>query len=249
MTTVPQRAPFEDLDGNPLLTIELRQVGPKDFQLMKGFKWFDRTRNDEEHVVPPHDPANPQDNTDLASVPSFLWWFIASYGHHTAAALLHDHLMKGCKNITDRREADRLFRVALQDVKSGVFRPWIMWAAVSIQAMGKFQRRSFFPLMVAQVAAGIALMWLSFWIDLFDMPTWFWLVIPAAGSLLWLREFLVPLIGTYVGAFLLPATSFVLATILVRTLMRLAWWIVKGGNLPDGEGPFVKPYRVPGWYV
>ena len=244
-----RRAPFQELDGQPLLAIELRQVGPKDFQLMKGFKWFDRTRGDQEHPVPPHDPSRPEDHTDLASVPSFLWWFIASYGHHTAPALLHDHLLKACRDLSGRREVDRLFRVALQDVKAGILRPWIMWAAVSLQTLRQYRLRTLFPLLVAQLVAGITAVWVAPWFEWWGIDWWLWILLPLAGCALWVRHFAIPLIATYVGAFLLPATTFVLATILVRSAMRAAWWLLHGGKLPDGEGPIVAPYRVPGWYV
>jgi hypothetical protein len=63
-----------------------------------------------------------------------MWWLIASYGNHTRAALLHDSLYvdSGVPPVP-RKTADRLFLTALREPeqKTGVFRHWLMWAAVS----------------------------------------------------------------------------------------------------------------------
>ena len=141
---------------------ELRQVGPNSFVLMKGFCYVvaegdpesgtvyvipgedadrdTRTR----HTVTTDDPPRkavipPTDGggaTDLSSVPWWLWWLIASYGNHTRATLLHDALYvgKGEEAPVPRATADRLFLTALREPgqKTGVFRHWLMWAAVSL---------------------------------------------------------------------------------------------------------------------
>ena len=83
-------------------------------------------------VIPPTDGGK----TDLASVPSFLWWLIASYGSHTRAALLHDALYvdKGQHEPVPRATADRLFLTALREPgqKTGTIRHWLMWVGVSL---------------------------------------------------------------------------------------------------------------------
>src|SRR5262245_9192911 len=98
---------------------ELRQTGPSSFVIEKGFCYqvgpgdpeegavylipgedagdrCKRTRDAETTgdpparvVIPPTDGGG---KTDLASVPPFMWWLVASYGNHTRAALLHDAL-------------------------------------------------------------------------------------------------------------------------------------------------------------
>jgi Protein of unknown function (DUF1353) len=89
-------------------------------------------------VVPPNNGGV----TDLASVPSFMWWLIASYGNHTRAVLLHDALYvdKGEPPVP-RKTADRLLLTALREPgqKAGAFRHWLMWAAVS--AFGTMRHR------------------------------------------------------------------------------------------------------------
>jgi hypothetical protein len=98
-------------------------------------------REKETTEEPPHRvvvPPSTGGKTDLASVPSFLWWLIASYGNHTRAALLHDALYSdpGTTPPVPRATADRLFLTALRDPeqKTGVFRHWLMWTAVSLSA-------------------------------------------------------------------------------------------------------------------
>jgi Protein of unknown function (DUF1353) len=84
-------------------------------------------------VIPPTDGGG---ETDLASVPWFMWWLVASYGNHTRAALLHDALYvdAGEEAPVPRATADRLFLTALREPgqKKGAFRHWLMWAAVSL---------------------------------------------------------------------------------------------------------------------
>jgi hypothetical protein len=72
-----------------------------------------------------------KDCTDLASVPSVLWWFVGSYGRHTRAALLHDDLVR--RDDVDRHDADVIFRAALADEDVPIIRRWLMWTAVSLE--------------------------------------------------------------------------------------------------------------------
>ncbi len=87
-----------------------------------------------EVIVPPSEGGR----TDLASVPSFMWWLVASYGNHTRAALLHDALVVDGKDVAPpipRTAADRILLSALREPgeqKGGAFRHWLMWAAASV---------------------------------------------------------------------------------------------------------------------
>jgi hypothetical protein len=141
---------------------ELRQTGPNSFVILKGFCYrvdegdpesgtvyvipgedADRDKRTR-HTTTTEDPPRkvvipPTDGggaTDLASVPSFMWWLVASYGNHTRAALLHDSLYadKGEEAPVPKATADRLFLTALRErgQKQGAFRHWLMWTAVSL---------------------------------------------------------------------------------------------------------------------
>lgn len=78
--------------------------------------------------------------TDLATVPSFLWGVVASYGRQTLPAILHDMLCYASAlpeqppayRRNARRLADALFRTTLADSGSGVVRRWIMWTGVRL---------------------------------------------------------------------------------------------------------------------
>jgi len=107
-----------------------------------------------EVVLPPNDAGH----TDLASVPWFMWWLIASYGNHTRAALLHDALIvdRRLEPPVPRTTADRLFLNSLReaDGKAGVFRHWLMWAAVSV--FGTMRSRIWKPILFC---AHVLLLW------------------------------------------------------------------------------------------
>lgn len=155
---------------------ELRQIGPRKFILLHSFCYVAPKGEPDEgtvYIVPGEDapdreletrhtvttdtpprkvvvpPTNGGGETDLASVPPFMWWLIASYGNHTRAALLHDALYVEGKAVppVSRANADRLFLAALREPgqKRGVFRHWLMWAAVSV--FGNIKNR--FGLVVA----------------------------------------------------------------------------------------------------
>lgn len=101
----------------------------------------EETTQDGHKVVIPPNPTRGE--TDLASVPWFMWWLVATYGNHTRAVLLHDALYvdEGPPPVP-RPTADRLLLTALREPgqKTGVFRHWLMWAAVSVfGTMGKLR--------------------------------------------------------------------------------------------------------------
>ena len=103
--------------------VELEQIDRKRFLLMRGFSYTDP--DGERHHVTPEGVGK----TDLASVPSILWWFVASYGRQTRAALVHDQLI----DQIERHDADWVFRRALGDSGIGWARRWLAWSAVSFE--------------------------------------------------------------------------------------------------------------------
>ena len=98
--------------------------------------------------------------TDFASVPRPFWWWIAPWGRHGRAAIIHDFLYQlgavtdpsaGTLRRPSKREADRIFRQAMGEldrlllVRSRLWKPlmpfrmalavirrWIIWAAVAL---------------------------------------------------------------------------------------------------------------------
>jgi hypothetical protein len=116
--------------ADPPPDIILRGAGPTTFQLVRGFRYRRPCRDqwisvDRHHLCKP--PTEDNNSTDFASVPSLFWWLIASYGHQTRAALIHDQLWE---NKGSRRETNEIFRDALAESDVALLRRWIMWAGV-----------------------------------------------------------------------------------------------------------------------
>ncbi|MBC8090660.1 MAG: DUF1353 domain-containing protein [Pseudonocardia sp.] len=75
--------------------------------------------------------------TDFASVPRVFAWLVPKYGRFTAAAVLHDHLVRverpaGRISAVD---ADGLFRRAMRELGVAFLLRWFMWAAVRLGSL------------------------------------------------------------------------------------------------------------------
>ena len=196
--------------------VVLRQVGPNAFQLLHGFR-YRLPDGSKTYDVPAHDPTlppnTPNNQTDLASVPTWLWWFVASYGLHTRAALLHDQLVDVEK--IDRVEADETFRLALEESKVRWMRRWLMWAAVSLATLAATKRMQF-----AAFAAllGLFLVFLVGWplglLDGLPGPAWAPALIVFAAGLVWRRLWLASVVGLVIVA---------APTVLVWAALALVW--------------------------
>jgi hypothetical protein len=77
--------------------------------------------------------------TDFASVPRPLVWFLPRYGSYTMAAILHDFLWRTRAGTgeMDWIDADGLFRRAMRELEVPFLRRWIMWTAVRWAALFK----------------------------------------------------------------------------------------------------------------
>lgn len=103
----------------------------------------------------PHSSVRPRTQTDLASIPPFLWGLVASYGRQTMPAILHDVRCDEAKAAAAgpggrahqaylRRKADQQFRHTLRyHAATGPATRWVMWSAVRLFG--------FLPLGVAMV--------------------------------------------------------------------------------------------------
>ena len=119
IAAMPPRVPYDPPDQ----PTQLEQVSKKLFGLLRGFAYTDP--DGERHDVTREGVGE----TDLASVPRIMWWFVASYGRHTRAALVHDQLV----DQIERHDADWVFRRALIDSNVGFVRRWLVFAAVSFE--------------------------------------------------------------------------------------------------------------------
>jgi hypothetical protein len=116
---LPPRVPYDP----PNESTQLEQITKKLFALLRDFAYIDPDY--ERHDVTREGVGK----TDLASVPRIMWWYVASYGRHTRAALVHDELV----DQIERHDADWVFRCALRDSRVGVIRRWLVFTAVSFE--------------------------------------------------------------------------------------------------------------------
>ena len=132
--------PFLTDDGRPLdeLLLAQRPADGYRFEVRDGFVYDDPVGGRQYRVpakaVPTSGPPSPlgareHGVTDLASVPMWLWSFIASYGRQSAPAVLHDERSRDAAELDDPRTAreqrvedDRVFRTALREQRVPLLR-------------------------------------------------------------------------------------------------------------------------------
>lgn len=224
--------------------ILLRQVSPNSWQLREGFRYevpahARKEGEPAEYPVPPHDlRRGPEEgnSTDLASVPAWLWWFIASHGSHTRPALLHDHLID-LDDVPDKR-ADYLFRVALMESDVHFVRRWLMWTAVSLASIarkrGGWAVISLFALHLLAFFAS-AIWWLV------AGPAWSWiapLTLGGAGFGWGLRRWPFSVLGLALIA--LPSLLIFVAYFVNYVVDKVYFWLSGGKIKPPELG---QPYR------
>jgi len=114
----------------------------------------------------------PPGGTDLGSIPGVLWGLVASYGRHTLAVLVHDHLSAladkapATERFLRRTAADEVFYQALRDPEAGAYRsPWfrslVLWTGVSVERYLSYNGGRFGVLAGATVGAWVAGWWLA----------------------------------------------------------------------------------------
>jgi hypothetical protein len=213
--------PFFQLDSDEPAEVVLRQTSASAFRIDRPFRYVDSATG-EEFRVPTE--AAVGDETDLASVPSILLWFVPRYGLHTLPALLHDQLVD--HDLADDRErADRIFRDAMGEQGVLLARRWVMWSAVSIATIVKGRTWLIVPVAVWLLAfAALAFRltppfaaWDVWPFNvLVDVPWWGAALGAALGpavlAVTWGRRYLAGVISGY-GAFFLavPIVAIVIA--------------------------------------
>lgn len=183
--------------------------------------------------------------TDLASVPALFTWLVPRTGNHLPPALLHDGLVHGRGrpasylstdgHVLDRVAADRVFRDAMRDSRTGLVRRWLIWSAVTLGTIrdGSAAWSRARHLRYLLVAAGslllVAVLGVIATLDLFDVVAW----LPWMGARpLWLEltgglaaAVVVPLLlGLTWGRFAIAGaiTGIALAVLLHVTAVLLA---------------------------
>lgn len=257
---------YELLEGDQLgdekRTVDLRHLPPKGwmkkvrFQLMEGLA-FRAKGASERQIVRAHDLARPEDpgqNTDLASVPPFLWGVVASYGAHSLPAILHDKLCNDAKNLpsdealSSRKKADRIFRVALKESEVNLVRRWVLWTAVRTFGVLSHKRPIGLALLAAIVTASVGIY------GLITPDVWLWSVRDevsmwlAVGSLSVLTALALPSPDLMGAALIAIAFSWITVVLVINLLASLLMWVpavvgwLLSSRVPGYDpGPFPSP--------
>lgn len=116
---------FVDADGAHPAHIVLEQTGDAVFAPVGSFTY----RHEENPAISVDSSSLAE--TDLASIPQVMAWFVSRHGRHTPAALVHDQLVRQRRSPADRARADRVFLTALEDLEVPPVRGHLMWAGVT----------------------------------------------------------------------------------------------------------------------
>lgn len=79
--------------------------------------------------------------TDLASIPRWLWIFVPKFGPQNYPAVVHDWLYCRESGSCSRFLADALFREAMKQEGVGPFRRWVMFTFVRFMSWPFWKKR------------------------------------------------------------------------------------------------------------
>ena len=235
--------PFLTDDGRPLdeLLLAQRPADGYRFEVRAGFAYVDPVTGRRYRVSPRA--------TDLASVPMWLWTFIASYGRQSAPAVLHDERSADAAGLGDRRAAyaqrledDRVFRTALREQRVPLVRAWIMWAWVSADREREFGGAAGVALLAQVVVSALVVLGAS--VAAFWNPWWLLVVpVPAVLALPWIGRGLAPLVLllSYSSAVLAPLIVVHLVSLVPFRLIEALAELVTGGDPAGVVRPTLRP--------
>ncbi len=249
---------FFDASGNRLTGggrgIALRQTSPTKFRTEEPFTY--RSADGEWTVTP-----KMLGDTDLASVPWPMLWFLPRYGRHTLAALLHDWMVDNDFRVfSDRRQADRIFHQALGVLGVPTLMRLIMWAAVTIKTRWDTPDRLRLGRRLALVLWSVSALWgisnfvahLAWWDlgpfgqALIELPPgdlsglWLSVALPFIVAPLWGADAWPQGLAAIVpGAFVVPMSALTAVSYGLYWLLELivsSTWR-RFGSAPTGEAP------------
>lgn len=215
--------------------VTLRTAGHKTFQITSSF-WYRYPESFTTKYLPGTEAVEVRahqgkDTTDLASVPSFLWGVLASYGPQLLPALLHDQRCEDVRRAKRngerglflmRSKADYEFRKALADVGVGRVRRRVFWAGVALGKYARHGRARGLLLLAPHLAIGMAAM-TGVVLSLFGVDWFGWdtrdlgIVLGAAliASAAWWRDWSLPVVAILAGPLLAALVVFTYAVMAV----------------------------------
>jgi hypothetical protein len=243
--------PFRTDDDQPLeeLLLAQRPANGYRFELRAPVVYVDPVSGRRYRAPARGEASGAHGITDLASVPTALWGFIASYGRQSAPAVLHDEQSLRADELGDRRAAlaarredDRVFRTALREQGVPRLRALLMWAWVSADRERTFNGGAGWLLLV-QVGLGVAAL-VAAVVFTVVQPWWLGLALlaaPALAALWWgsLAQLVIAL--TYSLALFGPLFLVHLVAIGVFRLVEAIVELVAGGDPRDVVRPTIAP--------
>ncbi|MFJ7214234.1 DUF1353 domain-containing protein [Amycolatopsis sp. NPDC098790] len=254
---------FEDAElDQPAPKMDLRVWTKSTFELLTPFRYVSPGGN--VYLVPGHHPDN-DDTTDLASVPPLLWGLLPSYGRQLRAALLHDHLCEIAETYSERRDADRLFLLAMRDKGDGSvtdlqkrvpwFRSRVFWAGVCFGRYWRY-RRFRAALMTLHLIAGVVAAYAlchvlpHAWFTAVypaDLAAWPWTYAATFAALLaltlgWGKDAAVLVIGLVVTPIVIPVLAL---TFVAQLLLSVPDFVLKLVDSQGQPGPIVNAQLQP----
>ncbi|GLI27823.1 hypothetical protein ARHIZOSPH14_20650 [Agromyces rhizosphaerae] len=233
--------PFSDDEGGPLERIVLAQrpADGYEFDVLEPIRYDDPVDGGAYRAQPAA--------TDLASVPPFLWSFIASYGRQSAPAVLHDAQSRAADELGDRgavlaqrRVDDRVFRTALLEQGVPLLRAWLMWSWVSADRTIRYSAAGLGVLLVLQTVVGAALV-VAATVLAFAQPWWLLLaLVPAVLALPWGAERRLMVWLPYSVAAFGPLVLLHLVALVPFRLVEAIVALVSGGRPADVVRPTVR---------
>jgi hypothetical protein len=236
------------VDGVPAGPIKLHQTGKKDFLLESDIRYEGDTGLDNKIDKETMDDIRFMGkgaDTDLASVPGPMRWFLGTYGMHTPAVLIHDRLIPTPDYLQGKmtdQYADRYLRFMAKDIGVRWLKRWVMWSGVALRtrwAGGGIRRWS----VVLWIFAAVVGMW-AFADGVVDRDVGQMLLailgmFVAAG--LWDRQYGAGVIGGIAAPWLLPPA--ILAVIGLGIYAVLEWafgalWGAAGKPETRGRGSY-----------
>ncbi len=183
--------------------------------------------------------GNGDDDTDLASIPPFMRWFVNNYGKHTLAALLHDQLIGSPPNsgaLGSDTLSDHFFREMMRCAGVPWLQRWIMWAAVAMRtrwAAGGWRRTS---LVLWALLATLGIVLLVWSIGAFfgwphvvgaGVMLGVALVLPLAAAPLWGRQYGASLVAAIAALWILPPALLAFGGFLVYSVLERIAHVVR----------------------
>jgi hypothetical protein len=152
-------------------------------------------------------------DTDLGSIPGVFGWFLASYGRHTPAVLIHDRLIGWDSPPTNEvwldQYADRYLRFMLKASGMSWLTRWLMWTAVAFRTRWvaeerRARRRLGLILWGGAATVGIASAAIALIQFSWGLPALIAVALPWPAALLWGKQYGAGLIAVVCGPLVLP---------------------------------------------